>query len=179
MELFGFSLTVLSCRSMENVDPWRQMKASQKIKEPCKMMEVPAWPHGCWPFKGSGRGRGASWLRCFCLSLSVSAPGPRRLKGFPKGQVRTANNFPFLCVKPVSASLYLNCMLKLLMRGAFFRVWLLLWSVGPAHSLPGPLSPSSGSFILQKHLSSWYINITTCCTDQSVAPNLTLVFVYL
>lgn len=179
MELFGFSLTVLFCRSMENVDPWRQMKASPKIKEPCKMMEVPAWPHGCWPFKREREGA-RSILAAVFLSLSVSerswAEAAERIS---KRTGKNRNNFQFLCVKPVSASLYLNCMLKLLMRGAFFRVWLLLWSVGPAHSLPGPLSPSSGSFILQKHLSSWYINITTCCTDQSVAPNLTLVFVYL
>lgn len=34
------------------------------------VLEVPARPGGLWPFKRSGRGRAASWLRCFCLSVS-------------------------------------------------------------------------------------------------------------
>ncbi|MEQ2224642.1 hypothetical protein ILYODFUR_009551, partial [Ilyodon furcidens] len=55
--------------------------------------ETCACPGGCWPFKRSSREeeeeeKGRSILAAVFLSLSVSAPGPRRLKGFPeRGQV--------------------------------------------------------------------------------------------
>ena len=64
----------------------------------------PARPRGCWPFKRRGRRRGASCLRCFCLSVSERswAEAAERIS---RGQVRKAKQVPlsslrgFLCVR--------------------------------------------------------------------------------
>ena len=84
---------------------WRCMqKASPLIKAPCRWSRLPARPRGCWPFKRRGRRRGASCLRCFCLSVSERswAEAAERIS---RGQVRKAKQVPlsslrgFLCVR--------------------------------------------------------------------------------
>lgn len=78
--------------------------------------ELAAWPRGRWPFKKSGRGRAASWLQCFCLSVSERswAEAAERIS---RGQVRTAYKLQFLCLITAIVSLCQTVILKRSRRG--------------------------------------------------------------
>lgn len=67
--------------------------------------EPTAWPRGRVPFKRSGRGLGASWLRCFCLSVSERSSWAEATERICAGQVRADNKLTFLCAKTSSVCL--------------------------------------------------------------------------
>lgn len=58
------------------------LKLGEGVGRSCGPAEAPP---GCGPFKSGGRGRRSISAAVF-LCLSVSAPGPRRLEGFPEGR---------------------------------------------------------------------------------------------
>lgn len=176
MEVFGFPWRSFTGRSM------KKHGSSEANEDLLRWLKTPVgwWrslvgPRGCWPFKRSGRGRGASWLRCFCLSVSERswAEAAERVS---RGQVRAANKLPFLLLWNCLCVSLSGCVFKALQTS---RLLVSVTSFVKRRSCPFPpvLSlRSNGSFILQNlQLYSYYYPLFGLIR----AYNFTLAFIYL